>query len=159
MTDNVSPFKATHKNFVEKLQLIQLYKKFEQVIAISLSIIFAIVIIISLIQLVRAVYVMLFLDALNPLNHEIFQTVFGMIMTLLIAMEFKHSIIRVALREDSIIKVKTVFLIAIIALSRKFVILEAGATPSKIAALACAVVALGIVYWLMREKMSSSSNV
>jgi hypothetical protein len=46
-----------------------------------------------------------------------------MIMTLLIAMEFKHSIVRVALRRD-IIQVKTVVLIAVIALSRKFVILD-----------------------------------
>lgn len=97
---------------------------------------------------------MLFLDALNPLNHEIFQAVFGIIMTLLIAMEFKHSIVRVAFRHDSIIKVKTVVLIAIIALSRKFVILDTSPSPSKIAALACAVIALGIVYWPMREQKS-----
>ena len=93
---------------------------------------------------------MLFLDTLNPLNHEIFQNVFGMIMTLLIAMEFKHSIIRVAWRYESIIKVKTVALIAIIALSRKFVVLDSDASPSKITALSCAVIVLGIVYWLMR---------
>jgi hypothetical protein len=59
-----------------------------------------------------------------------------MIMTLLIAMEFKHSIVRVALRRDSIIQVKTVVLIAVIALSRKFVILDSDASPAKIAALA-----------------------
>ena len=35
-----------------------------------------------------------------------------MIMTLLIAMEFKHSIIRAALRQESIVQVKTVILIA-----------------------------------------------
>jgi uncharacterized membrane protein (DUF373 family) len=95
---------------------------------------------------------MLFLDALNPLDREIFQTVFGMIMTLLIAMEFKHSITRVEFRHDSIIKVKTLVMIAIIALSRKFVILDSDTSPLKIAALACALIALGIVYWLMREQ-------
>ena len=39
-------------------------------------------------------------------------------MTLLIAMEFKHSIVRVALRRDSIIQVKTVILIGLIALAQ-----------------------------------------
>ena len=39
-------------------------------------------------------------------------------------MEFKHSIVRVALRRDSIIQVKTVILIGLIALARKFVILD-----------------------------------
>lgn len=154
MADNILPSKRSDKTFGKKWQLIQLYEKFEQVISISLSVIIATVIIISLIQLVRAVYIMLFLDALNPLNHEVFQTVFGMIMTLLIAMEFKHSIIRVALRDDSIIKVKTVVMIAIIALSRKFVILESGTSPSNIAALACAVIALGVAYWLVGEQKS-----
>ena len=52
-------------------------------------------------------------------------------------MEFKHSIVRVALRRSSIIQVKTVVLIALIALSRKFVILDSGATAAgTIAALA-----------------------
>ncbi len=75
-----------------------------------------------------------------------------MIMTLLIAMEFKHSIVRVALRRDSIIQVKTVVLIAVIALSRKFVILDSDASPAKIAALAGATLALGATYWLLRKR-------
>ena len=70
-----------------------------------------------------------------------------MIMTLLIAMEFKHSIVRVALRRDSIIQVKTVILIGLIALARKFVILDPEASPAKIAALA-----LGATYWLLRKR-------
>jgi hypothetical protein len=54
-----------------------------------------------------------------------------MIMTLLIAMEFKHSIVRVALRRDSIIQVKTVILIGLIALARKFVILDPRPAPPR----------------------------
>jgi uncharacterized membrane protein (DUF373 family) len=79
--------------------------------------------------------------------------VFGMIMTLLIGLEFKHSIVRVALRRDSIIQVKTVVLIALIALSRKFVILDIQTTgAATIAALSGALLALGAVYWLIRER-------
>jgi len=98
------------------------------------------------------VFTLLVVDAFNPLDHAVFQQVFGMVMTLLIAMEFKHSIIRVAMREDSIIQVKTVVLIALIALSRKFVILDPDTSPSKVAALSGAVLALGAVYWMMRER-------
>ncbi len=68
-------------------------------------------------------------------------------------MEFKHSILRVALRRDSIIQVKTVVLIALIAVSRKFVILDTATTEAtKIAALAVALLALGGVYWVLRER-------
>jgi len=133
-------------------RLMSVYEKFEQVVALALSGVIAVIIVVSLLQLVRTVYTLLVLDALNPVDHRVFQTVFGMIMTLLIAMEFKHSIIKVALRRESIIQVKTVVLIALIALSRKFVILEPEASPARIAALSGAVLALGAVYWLLRER-------
>ena len=129
-------------------QSLSFYERFEQIIALIVSAVIMVVIAISLFQLIRTVFVLLFLEAFNPLDHEVFQTVFGMIMTLLIAMEFKHSIIKVALRRDSIIRVKTVVLIALIALSRKFVIAE----PAWIAALAGAAIALGAVYWLLCER-------
>ncbi len=76
-----------------------------------------VIIVVSLFQLIAIVFKLLVLDAFNPLDHKVFQSVFGMIMTLLIAMEFKHSIVRVALRRDSIIQVKTVILIGLIALA------------------------------------------
>ncbi|MDD1650328.1 MAG: phosphate-starvation-inducible PsiE family protein, partial [Methylococcaceae bacterium] len=66
--------------------------------------------------------------------------------------EFKHSIIRVAMRSDSIIQVKTVVLIALIALSRKMVILEADTSAATIAALSGSLLSLGLVYWLQRER-------
>ena len=96
--------------------------------------------------------VLLIVDAFNPLDHSVFQTVFGMIMTLLIAMEFKHSIIKVVMRKESIIQVKTVLLIALLALSRKFIILEPDISPGKLAALAATTLALGVTYWLLRER-------
>lgn len=129
-----------------------LYERFEQGIALILSAVIAVIVVISLLQLIRTVFIMLFLDAFNPLDHRVFQTVFGMIMTLLIALEFKHSILKVALRRDSIVEVKAVALIAIIALSRKLVILDPDIPPANIAALAGASVAMGLVYWLLREQ-------
>lgn len=123
--------------------LMTVYERFEQVVVITLSGVMSMVIVISLIQLIRLVFTLLVMDALNPLDHKVFQLVFGATMTLLIAMEFKHSIVRVALRRDSIIQVKTVILIGLIALARKFVILDPEASPGKIAALAGATLALG----------------
>lgn len=137
---------------LEDGQKLGFYERFEQAIALIVSGVIMVVIVISLFQLIRTVFILLFLGAFNPLDHKVFQTVFGMILTLLIAMEFKHSIIKVALRRDSIIRVKTVVLIALIALSRKFVLLEADANPASVAALAGASLALGGVYWLLRER-------
>ena len=148
--------KSTGRNpfqvFRDQWAFMSLYERFEQVIALVLSAVIAVIIVVSLLQLMSIVFTLLILDAFNPLDHKVFQTVFAMIMTLLIAMEFKHSIVRVALRRDSIIQVKTVILIGLIALARKFVILDPEASPGKIAALAGATLALGVTYWLLRER-------
>lgn len=132
--------------------IMSFYERFEQVVALVLSAVIAVIIVVSLFQLIAIVFTLLVLDAFNPMDHKVFQSVFGMIMTLLIAMEFKHSIVRVALRRDSIIQVKTVILIGLIALARKFVVLDPDTSPAKIAALAGATLALGTTYWLLRDR-------
>lgn len=138
----LNPFQV----FRDQWAIMSFYERFEQVVALVLSAVIAVIIVVSLFQLISIVFTLLVLDAFNPLDHKVFQSVFGMIMTLLIAMEFKHSIVRVALRRDSIIQVKTVILIGLIALARKFVILDPEASPAKIAALAGATLALGATY-------------
>jgi uncharacterized membrane protein (DUF373 family) len=138
--------------FRDEWAVMNFYERFEQLVALVLSAVIAVIVLVSLLQLVQIVYRLLLVDAFNPLDHKVFQSVFGMIMTLLIAMEFKHSIVRVALRRDSIIQVKTVILIGLIALARKFVILDPETSPAKIAALAGATLALGATYWLLRER-------
>ena len=128
------------------------YERFEQMIAIVLSFVIAIVVLVALWELVAHVGELLQSGTLDPLNHEGFQKVFGMIMTLLIAMEFKHSIIRVIDRHESIIQVKTVLLIAMLALARKFIIIDTSTLGSgKLLALAAVILALGVVYWLIRD--------
>lgn len=49
-------------------------------------------------------------------------------------------------------------LIAILALARKFIILEPDVDPAKVAALAGTVLALGLTYWLMRERDDRKSG-
>jgi uncharacterized membrane protein (DUF373 family) len=147
-TERLSPLQL----FRDQWAVMTFYERFEQVVALILSMVIAVIIVVSLIQLTSIVVTLLIIDAFNPLDHQVFQSVFGMIMTLLIAMEFKHSIVRVALRRDSIVQVKTVILIALIALARKFVILDPDASSGKVAALAGATLALGATYWLLRER-------
>lgn len=135
------------------------YERFEQIVAIVLSFVISIIVVIALLELIEKVGRMVAVGALDPLDHEIFQSVFGAIMTLLIAMEFKHSIIRVIERRESIIQVKTVVLIAILALARKFIILDtAMMDPAMLAALAAVMLALGIVYWLIRDHQVASRD-
>jgi uncharacterized membrane protein (DUF373 family) len=129
------------------------YGRFEQIVTWILTLFIGIIIAIALLQLVVTIFRLLVFGALNPLDHREFEIIFGMIMTLLIAMEFNHSIVQTIERLHRIIQVKTVVLISILALARKFIILDIEATPAlTIVALAFAVIALGVVYWLMRER-------
>ena len=113
----------------------------------------SVVVVIALFKLMSNVFSLLVVGAIDPIEPAVFQTIFGMIMTVLIALEFKHSILRVVQRKDSIIQVKTVLLIAIMAISRKFIIIDVKViSASELAALSTALLALGIVYWLMRDR-------
>jgi uncharacterized membrane protein (DUF373 family) len=137
----------------EQWPLLNHYERFEHVVAFILSVVIALVIGLALLQLLTRVVPLLLTGAIDPLDHDVFQGLFGMVMTLLIALEFKHSIIRVAMRRESIVQVKTVVLIALLALSRKFVVLDSKVTEAQtIAALALATLVLGVVYWLLRER-------
>ncbi len=118
-----------------------------------LSFIISLVILFALLQLVLNVYSILIAGILNPLDYKVFQVIFGMIMTLLIAMEFKHSIIKVLERQSHIIQVKAIILLALLALARKFIILNLETVePFKIIALSLSVLVLGAVYWLLDQK-------
>lgn len=137
----------------EQWPLMNHYERFEHVVAFILSVVIALVIGLALLQLLTRVVPLLLTGSIDPLDHDVFQGLFGMIMTLLIALEFKHSIIRVAMRRESIVQVKTVVLISLLALSRKFIVLDSKVTEAQtIAALALATLVLGVVYWLLRER-------
>lgn len=129
------------------------YERFEQVVAFVLTTLIAAIILIALWNLARQVVIMAITGSLNPLDAKTFQLVFGMILTLLIALEFNHTILRVVERQEHIVKVRTVILIALLALARKFIVLDLGETPAgELAALGFAALALGAVYWLLRER-------
>src|SRR3569623_1314338 len=129
------------------------YGRFEQGVVLVLSFVISIVVVIAQIELIGNVIRMLIAGALDPLDHAVFQTEFGSIKTLLIAMEFKHSIVGVLERRESIIHVKTELLIAIMALARKFIIIDPTAQPpAMLRALAGVILALGVVFWLMRDR-------
>jgi uncharacterized membrane protein (DUF373 family) len=93
-------------------------------------------------------------------QQEFFQAVFGMVMTVLIALEFNHSILSVLERRHGIVQVRTVVLIALLALVRKFILLDVTQeAPLTMLGLAISVLALGAVYWLVREQDQRESEV
>ena len=129
------------------------YERFEASVAFTLTLLVAIVILVALYRLTASILDELLLEALNPLDPAVFQRVFGGIMTLLIALEFNHTLTYVVTRERGIIQAKVVILIALLAVVRKVIVVDLyEATPASVAALAGLVLSLGVTYWLMREQ-------
>lgn len=137
----------------ERWPTLSFYQKFESVLAFVLTIIITLVILVALYGLLVDVIGGLMFGALNPLEHRAFQLIFGEIITVLIALEFNHTLVYVVTREQSIIQTKVVLLIALLALARKFIIMDlTEITPEQMFGLAAITLALGVTYWLMRER-------
>lgn len=118
-----------------------------------LTLLIAAVITVALWRLTYDVVDTLVLRSLNPLEHGVLQEVFGEILTVLIALEFNHTLQSVVTRERGIIQAKVVILIAVLALVRKIIVTDLSAmSPDALAAEAALILALGITYWLMRER-------
>jgi uncharacterized membrane protein (DUF373 family) len=96
----------------------------------------------------------------NPADSQAFQSLFGMVLTVLIALEFKHTLLVVRHHRRAVVQVRAVVLIALLALVRRFIILDLyQTTPSVIAALAGAALALGIVFWLVANYAPPEEDV
>ena len=93
-SDRASSSKRPLDETREHWPLMSIYERFEHVVVFLLSLIIALVIAIALVQVFLRVVPMLLSGVVDPLDHAVFQGLFGMVMTLLIALEFKHSIIR-----------------------------------------------------------------
>lgn len=132
--------------------LLTLHQQFETAIAFVLTFVIWAVVLVALYRLVRSVIATLILQSLNPLDHDVFQQIFGQIMTLLIALEFNHTLQISVAGERGIIQGRIVLVIAQLALARKVIVAELyDMSAPSIAALAALVVALAIAFWLMRE--------
>src|SRR5438034_7784848 len=129
------------------------YQRFEGFVALVLTLVIGLVILVALFRLTFSVVSGLLLGLLDPLDPGVFQTVFGEILTLLIALEFNHTLQYVVKREQSIIQTKVVLLIALLAIARKFVILDLHEVgPAEMLGLAAVALALGVTYWLIRDR-------
>ncbi len=137
----------------EQWPALTLYQRFESGVALALTLLISLVIVVALVRLFIGVVDDLLFGALNPLEHEVFQRVFGEIMTLLIALEFNHTLQYVVTREQSIIQTKVVLLIALLALARKIIVLDLNKTGYEmLLGMAAVILVLGVTYWLMRER-------
>jgi uncharacterized membrane protein (DUF373 family) len=133
--------------------LLTVYQRFEQVVLLALTGLISALVVVALVHLTVRILLLILSGRADPAQQEVFQSVFGMVMTVLIALEFNHSMLGVLERRHGVVQVRTVVLIALLAVVRKFIVVDAAQVmPVTIMGLAASALALGAVYWLVREQ-------
>ncbi|NHO34100.1 hypothetical protein GOB85_16295 [Acetobacter sp. LMG 1636] len=130
-----------------------LYEGFELLVMLVLTMLIMVITAIATWSLTREVWDLVWSAQIDPSKAQTFQEVFGNIFTVIIALEFKSSL-RISLSHSKdVVRVRTIVLIALLAVSRKFIILDLHeVVPAEMFAFSAAVLALGVVYWLIREQ-------
>ena len=101
-------------------------------------------------HLVLAVARLLLDGRLDPGDPDVFRALFGMFFTVLIALEFRRSFLLVTGGEQS---VRSIVLIGLLATVRRLIVLDVRQFDiGETLATAAAILALGIVYWLVRDQ-------
>lgn len=128
------------------------FDRFEQIVSLVLTLLVSVIVVVTLVHLSARIVRLVLLGIADPNQQEAFQAVFGTIMTVLMALAFNHSILGVFERKHGIVQVRTVLLIGILSVVRKLLVVD----PASVAAptmfgLAATTLALGAVYWLVRD--------
>ena len=139
--------------------ILSYYQRFESLAAFVLTIIISLIIVVALYRLASSVVLGLVFGLLDPLEPKAFQTVFGEIMTLLIALEFNHTLQYAVSRQESIIQTRVVILIALLALARKIIILDIHEfSTGEMLGMAAMMLALGITYGIMQYSAAVAAD-
>ncbi len=130
----------------------KILKIFEKVIVLALLGLMMIAVLISTVELAVILFQELIKPPLFLLNIEEMLEVFGFFLMVLIGLELLESI-KAYIEEDRV-HAEIVFLVAIVAVSRKIIILNYNEiTAEKLYGMAAVIAALGIGYFLVRRAL------
>jgi uncharacterized membrane protein (DUF373 family) len=130
------------------------YERFEQVVTRIIVLFVSVVIVFSLIFVAVELYEDFKLGT-EFMEKELLQDTFGSILTVLILLEFNHSIATAVTKRLGVIQARIVVLIAILVVARKIILLDfKTATLENLLGIGGMALALGVLYWLLGEKAS-----
>jgi uncharacterized membrane protein (DUF373 family) len=127
------------------------YDRFETVISGILLVIISIIIVYSL-ALVVITIVEDFRSGVYFAQNDAIKDTFGLILGLLILIEFNHSIALAMRRRSGVLQVRVIVLLAIIVIARKLILLNYEKTGiNTLLGLGGLALSLGALYWLLTD--------
>jgi uncharacterized membrane protein (DUF373 family) len=131
-------------------------KKFERVIVIGLLGLMVFVILLGTAELVVILFEQLLMPPRFLLDINEMLTVFGFFLMILIGLELIETI-KMYLSDESI-HVEIIFLVAIIAMTRKVIILDVKSLePLALVGIAAIIIALSVGYYLLKKTMTDQT--
>jgi uncharacterized membrane protein (DUF373 family) len=135
----------------QRWRRLTVYLEFEHAVVLVLTILLSVSAIWKL--AIKVLYSLVLSDTFDLTDLAAFQSVFGMVFTVIIALEFKRTLVLVTERTESVVQVRAVILIALLAIVRKLIILDISPSDApQLLALAVATLSLGGGYWLVRDQ-------
>lgn len=132
-----------------KDRLFDIYTLFEMTVSGVLLFFVSLIILYSLVVLAMLLYSELLAGA-HMLESTALKDTFGLILSVLILIEFNHSIALGMRRRSGVLQVRVIVVIAIIVIARKLILLDyAAASLQTLLGLGGLALALGALYWLL----------
>jgi uncharacterized membrane protein (DUF373 family) len=134
------------------------YGRFEQIASRVVMVLISLVIVYSLVLIAIALFTQLTLDSSFP-DTTALKDVFGSILTVLILIEFNHSIAYAITRRSGVLQARYIVLIAILVIARKVILLDfATATFDKLIGIGAVALAFGGLYWLISARTHDAAE-
>ena len=126
------------------------YNYFEKAVVAFLTLLVSVSVVLTLAQAAVALYHVV-MSGNHLIDHNAFIHVFAAFMTVLIALEFNHTVMADITTKTPIVKVRAVLLVALLALSRKVVLVDFKEIEyTAMIGLAVLIVAVAGAYWFLR---------
>jgi len=127
------------------------YKSFEQVVVFVVTLSIMALVSVGLYRLIETLCASLL--AAEPISeHVLFQRVFSTIFTLLIALEFKRSLLLANSSIGDVVRVRPIILIAMLATIRRFIIADiSDVEVLGMLGMSIGILSLGVVYYIVSK--------
>jgi uncharacterized membrane protein (DUF373 family) len=125
------------------------YERFEHVVSRIIMLFISMVIVYSVV-LVAIELIKDFAVGSAFMESELMQDIFGSILTILILLEFNHSIASSLHKRSGVLQTRVVVLIAILVVARKVILLDfKSETLERLAGISGMALSLGALYWIL----------
>lgn len=134
-----------------------IYERFEQLVSRFIMLLISCIIVYSLILTTITLVTQVTFDP-QFLDREALKDVFGAILTILILIEFNHSIAMALTKKSGVLQARYVVLIAVLVIARKVILLDFAATSFEtLVGIAGIAVGFGLLYWLITVAFRGST--